>query len=125
MGGVLLDMGRALHALTGIKTGRLSDVTDNPVAVGWHWTITVHPELVDHATVPTPVLPELSGSQMSIPMQHTGIVVGREPQEVEAAAAVVAGSWSRVPIFGLPGVGKDVTAAGTVRSKAVLECAGL
>ena len=116
-------MSKLLHCLTGIKVNAL--LNGNSIAAGWHWhTIT---SSILPVTSPNAVCVHLalSSAQMSIPVPRTGVMIGRDALIADAAPAVTAGDWSRVLLYGLPGVGKDVVGGATVRDDRVKLFPGL
>jgi hypothetical protein len=68
---------------------------------------------------------QITGRHMSIPHPRARELVGRGALIKQATDALLGRAGSRVLIHGLPGVGKDVIAAGVVRSEAVAEHADL
>eukprot|EP00656_Telonema_subtile_P054575 TRINITY_DN8196_c0_g2_i4.p1 TRINITY_DN8196_c0_g2~~TRINITY_DN8196_c0_g2_i4.p1 ORF type:complete len:557 (-),score=103.46 TRINITY_DN8196_c0_g2_i4:156-1826(-) len=110
-------MGCVLHDLAGVRQNQLKSSPSVPaVADGWHWASITAPAA---ATISVHISLKLSETRMSIPIPSCRLLVGRDAEVGEAAAALVASSHSRVLLHGLPGVGKDATAAAVVRSQAV------
>ena len=110
---VLIDMGKVLHRLRGIKDAALPLTADDRVADGWDWAARLGLLIGTNGHLQLRILLAVGKSGMAIPMARERCLVGRAAV-ISKLCAALCEPKARIWLHGMQSVGKDVVAAKVV-----------